>query len=179
MSGRPTSRNTKLMKLVSAADEVTDFSERWDKPDAPRQKVDMHLQEITPGLRERHHQEVQTNHSALKSRPIIPPWRDGTGSGKRRLAWRPCSALTRNALASGPGADECFDVRSERRPSNRTLSQGQCFIPLEVTAEGVGWSSVRGTKLIVGEPAPQEYRAVHYVRKPGRASHRERRRNCA
>jgi hypothetical protein len=32
--------------------------ERWDKPDAPCQKVDVHLQEIMPGLRDRHLQEV-------------------------------------------------------------------------------------------------------------------------
>jgi hypothetical protein len=41
-----------------------------------------------------------------------------------------------DALASGAGADECFDVRSERRPPNGTLSQEQCFIPPKVTAEG-------------------------------------------
>ncbi len=42
-----------------------------------------------------------------------------------------------DTLASGAGADECFDVRSERRPlaPSGTLSQGQCFIPPEVTAE--------------------------------------------
>ncbi len=41
-----------------------------------------------------------------------------------------------DALASEAGADECLDVRSERRPLNGTLSQGQWFIPPEVTTEG-------------------------------------------
>ncbi len=41
-----------------------------------------------------------------------------------------------DALASGAVADEVFVVRSERRPANGTLSQGQCFIPPEVTADG-------------------------------------------
>ncbi len=41
-----------------------------------------------------------------------------------------------DAKASGAGAEECFDVRSEGRPPNGTLSQGQSFIPPKVTAEG-------------------------------------------
>ncbi len=41
-----------------------------------------------------------------------------------------------DALASGAGADECFDVRSQRRPPNKTLGQGQCFILPDVTTEG-------------------------------------------
>jgi hypothetical protein len=41
-----------------------------------------------------------------------------------------------DALASGAGADDYFDVLRERRPPNGTLSQGQCFIPPKVTAEG-------------------------------------------
>ncbi len=38
--------------------------ERWDKPDAPRPKFDVHLQKIMPGFCDRHLQEVQNNHSA-------------------------------------------------------------------------------------------------------------------
>ncbi len=57
-----------------------------DKHNAPRKEPDVPLQEIIPGFRDRHLQEVQTNHSAPAGR-----------HGKRgiRPVGRPCSALTR------------------------------------------------------------------------------------
>jgi hypothetical protein len=109
--------------------------ERWDKPDdAPRQNVDVHLQEIMPGLRDRHLQEVQTNYSA-------PARRHGKRENKASRATM--FGFKFDALASGAGADECFDVRIERRPPNGTLSQGQGLSRPKLSPRGVAWSSVR------------------------------------
>ena len=63
-------------------------------------------------MRDWHLQEVQTNHSAPAR------WH-----GKREKKASGATMFGFDALASGAGADECFDVRSERRPPNGTLSQ--------------------------------------------------------
>ncbi len=70
--------------------------EHWYKPDAPRQQVEVHLQEIIPGLRDRHLREVQTNHSA--------PARQ---HGKRERKASRATMFGFDALASGAGANEC------------------------------------------------------------------------
>jgi hypothetical protein len=85
-------------------------------------------------LCDRHLQEVQTNHSAPAR------WH-----GKREKKASKATMFGFDVLAIWAGADECYDVRSERRPPKGTLSQGQCFIPPgEVTAKGVCVKLMKG-----------------------------------